>query len=232
MNTICLSENANNLLKEYLRNKKYELIEIRKTDAVYDAISSHCDIYMCKIWNELVVAPVQLSLIRGELLGCGARFFKGADHVGFHYPANSRYNAAHVGRHLIHNTHHTDPAILNIARELGMKPIHVRQGYTKCNLVVVDDNSVITSDMGIAAVLENNGVDVLTISPGHVKLNGMPYGFLGGASGKVDYEILFNGNLEDHPDFLRITEFIRQRGLRVAWLGEYPLEDIGSIVQL
>ncbi|HWQ80326.1 MAG TPA: hypothetical protein VN381_15975 [Anaerovoracaceae bacterium] len=232
MNTICLSENANNILKERLRIKKYELIEVKKTDAVYESISAHCDIYLCKIYNELVVAPVQAPLIRDELLRCGISYYQGVDRVGYRYPANIRYNAAQVGRHLIHDTSHTDPAILNIARELGMKLIHVKQGYSKCNLVVVDDNSVITSDLGLAAAMEKNGIDILLISPGHVDLPGLPYGFLGGASGKVDYEIIFNGNLSAHPDFEEIEKFIRQRDLRVTWFEEYPLEDIGSIIQL
>ncbi|HVI41463.1 MAG TPA: hypothetical protein VM577_12485, partial [Anaerovoracaceae bacterium] len=74
MNTICLSENANMILKKTLRNKGYELIEIRKTDAVYDAISSHGDIYLCKICDELVVSPVQFPLIREELLRCKANY--------------------------------------------------------------------------------------------------------------------------------------------------------------
>lgn len=232
MDTICLSENANTILKSHLKSKRYGLVEIRKTDAVYDAISDHCDIYLCKIGNELVVAPVQLPLIRKELLGCGVRIYQGADRVGFRYPANIRYNAAQVGHNLIHNTNHTDPAILNIARELGLKLIHVRQGYTKCNLVIVDDHSVITSDMGLAAALAKHGIDILPVSQGHVKLRGMPYGFLGGASGRVGYEVIFNGNLSAHPDFEKIESFIRDRGLRATWFEEYPLEDIGSIIQL
>lgn len=231
MNTICLSENANEILKNRLRQQKYELIEIKKTDAVYDSISSHCDIYLCKVGNELVVAPVQLSLIRDDLLRRGIRFFEGADRVGYNYPANIRYNAAQVGRNLIHDTAHTDPAILNIARELGMHIIHVKQGYTKCNLVVVDDNSVITSDLGLVAALERNNIDVLVISPGYIRLEGVSYGFLGGCTGRVDFEVIFNGDLSAHPDFENIVNFIRKKDLRPVWFEEYPLEDIGSIIQ-
>lgn len=232
MNTIALSENANNSLKEYLKSKRYELIEVKKTEAVYEAVSAHSDIYLCKIYGELVVAPVQVPLMREDLLRCGVSYYEGVDRVGYKYPANIRYNAAQVGRHLIHDTRYTDPAILNIARELGMKLVRVKQGYTKCNLVVVDDNSVITSDPGLAAAMEKQGIEVLMIAQGHVGLPGLPYGFLGGASGKVDYEIIFNGNLSAHPDFESIRKFIRQRGLRVTWFEDYPLEDIGSIIQL
>lgn len=232
MNTVALSENAGGRLKEYLKSKGFELVEVKKTEAVYDAVSAHCDIYLCKICGELVVAPVQVPLIRDELKRCGISYHQGAGDIGYRYPENIRYNAAQVGRHLIHDTRHTDSVILNIAREHGIKPIRVKQGYTKCNLVVVDDNSVITSDRGLAAAMEKHGIDVLLITQGHVGLPGFPYGFLGGASGKVGCEVIFNGNLSAHPDFESIREFIRQRGQGVVWFEEYPLEDIGSVIQL
>ena len=232
MKTICLSESANRLLKENLRKKGFELIEIEKTDAVYDAISSHGDIYLCKIRHELVVALEQLPLIRDELLRRNVCFAAGTGYLGNTYPLNVKYNAAQVGGYLIHNTHHTDPVILSRAEASGLQLIHVKQGYTKCSLVIVDDHSVITADMGLAAELKDHGIDVLVISRGHVNLSGFSYGFLGGASGRVDDEIIFNGDLSAHPDHKKIDSFIRQKGLTVTYFKSYPLEDIGSIIQL
>ncbi len=232
MSTVFLSENTNTILKKALRDQGYELIEIRRTATVYDSISSHADIYLCKINDELVVAPVQLPMILEGLLKNGVKFTAGASEPGFRYPLNVKYNAAQIGSVLIHNRSCTDPVILEKARRFGMDLIHVKQGYTKCSLVIVDDSSVITSDGGIASALERNGFDVLVISPGHVALPGFPYGFLGGATGKIGNQIVFNGDLSAHPDFLRIKEFIERRGLRVTWFTEYPLEDIGSLIQL
>lgn len=232
MNTVCLSENTNRMLKEYLRRSGCGLIEVRRTDAVYDAIASHGDIYLCKICDELIVSPEQLPLIREELLHSRVRFAPGTSALGFHYPYNVRYNAAQLGGYLIHNTKHTDPVILSRAKELKLEPIHVKQGYTKCNLVIVDENSVITSDEGLAADLGKRGIDVLPVAQGYVRLTGFPYGFLGGASGRVDDEIIFNGNLAAHPDFEKIRDFIRQKGLLPVWFEEYPLEDIGTMIQL
>ncbi|HHU17320.1 MAG TPA: hypothetical protein GXZ70_03740 [Clostridiales bacterium] len=93
-------------------------------------------------------------------------------------------------------------------------------------------NSAITSDNGIAAALKSHSIDTLTISTANVRLKGFPYGFLGGASGRIDDKIIFNGNLSAHPDYLRIKDFIEERGLRVVFFEEYPLEDIGSIIQI
>lgn len=232
MKTICLSENANRILKDALLDKGHELIEIAGTDKVYDAIASHGDIYLCKIGFELVVAPVQLPFIQEKLLKNGISFVPGAEDPGSKYPENVRYNAAQIGSRLIHNIKHTDPNLVLAAEERGLELIDVKQGYTKCNLVVVDEDSAITSDMGLAAALKKRGLDILTISQEHVRLKGFSYGFLGGASGRVGDEIVFNGNLSAHPDFEAIKEFIHKRRLRAVWFEEYPLEDIGSIIEV
>lgn len=232
MSTVCLSEKTNSILKDALRSKGYEIIEIVGTDKVYDSISSHSDIYLCKICDQLVVAPVQLPFIREKLMENGTNYVSGEKDPGLKYPENVKYNAAQMGGRLIHNMNHTDSAVLLAAKEHGLELTDVKQGYTKCNLVVVDGNSAITSDMGLAAALKNNGLDVLVISQGHVKLEGFPYGFLGGTSGRVGDEIVFNGDLSVHPDFQAIRDFIQTKGLRALWFEEYPLEDIGSIIYL
>ncbi len=232
MNIVCLSENTNEVLKDYLRSRGFETIEVRRTDAVYDAVASHADIYLCKIRNELIVSPEQYPLIRGDLLRCRIKHSIGASRLGRQYPANVKYNAAQVGGYLIHHLNHTDSIILSNSEEAGLEPVHVKQGYTKCNLVVVCENAVITADEGMASILERYEIDVLLISQGHTALTGFPYGFLGGASGRIGSEIIFNGNLSAHPDFKRITEFIRIRGLQAVWFEDYPLEDVGSIIHI
>lgn len=232
MNTVCLSEKTNMILKDYLRIRGYEIIEVGKTEAVYDAVSRHADIYLCKIGDELIVSPEQYPLIREDLARCRVPYSVGACPLGRRYPASIKYNAAQLGGYLIHLTSCTDSMILDKAKKAGLKPIHVKQGYTKCNLVIVDENSCITSDKGMAAVLSDYGIDILLITQGHVKLPGFPYGFLGGASGRVGSEILFNGDLSAHPDFKIIKDFIEKRGLKAVWFKDYPLEDVGSMIHI
>ena len=109
--------------------------------------------------------------------------------------------------------------------------IGCRQGYTKCSTVVVDSRSLITADQGIAAACSKaEDLDVLLVQEGHVALEGYDTGFIGGASGRVGDEIIFNGDLSAHPDFQKIKDFIEERGLECKWLPEYPLTDIGTIM--
>lgn len=209
MKTIYLSETAHPLLQEYLAAEGYTLHIIEKSEITYDPVCSHPDIFMCS-------------------MGPGKQVFFGCpEKIGPKYPGNIIYNAACTGKYFIHNLKHTDPALLEAVKDL--EKVHVSQGYTKCNTLIVDENSIITSDGGIYNSCYSK-LDVLLISPGHISLENFPYGFIGGASGRIGDTIIFNGNLEDHPDCKAITEFIRSRGLDIKYFKEYPLKDIGSII--
>lgn len=211
MSIIYISENANKLLKEYLIETGHVLKEVKKTTEVYEWVADHPDIYMCKIGDQLISSE-------GDL--------------GYNYPENIKYNAACVGDYFIHNTKYTAPKLLQAAQEKKMTIVPVNQGYTKCNIVVVNERSIITSDEGIAEALKPYDLDVLLISKGHIKLAGFPYGFLGGTSGRVGDTMVFHGDLSEHPDYIEISNFIFDRGLRLQYFDQFELEDIGSMIEV
>ena len=210
-----LAESAGAPLRDYLISKGREIVTIRSHNVVDEGISDHPDIFLCKmgISDE---APV---------------FFAEKESLGRDYPEDVSFNAACTGRYFIHNLAFTDRDLLSAAEGSGMTLINVRQGYTKCSVVIVDENSIITYDDGIVkACSAFHDLSVLKISPGFVRLDGFDTGFIGGASGRVDDEVIFNGDLFRHPDFERIVYFIESRGLKCRWFSEYPLTDIGSIL--
>lgn len=212
MSTIYLSETANTLLQNHLKKCGHKIRIIEKSDITYDPVSSHPDIYMCSLGPGMPV------------------FFGCPEKIGNKYPDNIIYNAACTGKYFIHNLKYSDPELLGFVKKSGnVITIHVPQGYTKCNTLTVDENSIITSDAGICKACSGI-LDTLLITPGHIKLENFPYGFIGGASGRVGDTIIFNGDLEAHPDHLKIIDFISTRGLDIKYFKEYPLEDIGSII--
>lgn len=227
---IYLSEDSHRIVKTYLINQGHRLCEIRKCGVVYDAIASHADIFLCKIGQELMVAKEQYPMIKEALSRESMPFTLCRDSLGSRYPDNIKYNAVQLGSYFIHNTAFTASDLMKKVEQTGLKVIPVKQGYTKCSLVVVDEQSVITSDEGLARSLEKNKIDTLLISHGHVELPGFPYGFLGGASGRVGNEIIFHGDLSRHPDFERIKIFIEKRSLSVTYFKDFPLKDIGSVI--
>ena len=185
------------------------IIEI--SDVTYKPVSSHPDIYMCS-------------------MGPGKPVFFGCpEKIGSKYPGNIIYNAACTGKYFIHNTKHTNPELLKQIPET-VEIISVPQGYTKCNTLIVDENSIITSDFGIHKLCYDK-LNVLLIEKGHIKLQGFGYGFIGGASGRIGDTIIFNGDVSQHPDYEKIAAFIEDRDLKIKYFTEYPLEDIGSIIE-
>ena len=175
------------------------------------AIACHPDIYMCHLGQ---------SLFAGD-----------QSKLAYDYPGHAIYNGCSTGKYFIHNLKITDSSLLEEVESQGQIPVHVAQGYAKCSCIVVDENSIITADMGIAKAATSAGLDVLVIKPGQVALDGYPYGFIGGASGKLGNTIIFNGDLSAHSDYLAIKDFIESRGLEIKYFEEYPLTDIGSIIE-
>lgn len=210
MSMIYVSQTANSILIDHLQRAGHQIHLIAPTNRTYDPVSAHPDIYLCGMGPG------------------GPVFFGDPAKIGPRYPQNIVYNAACTGAFFIHNLNYTDPKLL--AQAESMEKIHVRQGYAKCNIVIVDETSIITADRGIYKACSGK-LDVLLVDPGHVALQGFPYGFLGGASGRVEDEIIFNGNLKSHPDYEKIRSFIESRGLKVKYFSQYALEDIGSIIQ-
>lgn len=215
MNKIYISKNANKILIDYLKEKGFFIESVSTSGVVPKALSCHPDIFLCKmgIYSD---SPI---------------FIAEKDAIGMHYPKDIAFNAACTGKYFIHNLSFTNENLLLAAKQMGMKLINVRQGYSKCSIVVVDENSIITYDEGIVkACSRYPNLDVLLISPGFVKLNGYDTGFIGGTSGHINNEIIFHGNLSAHPDFEKIVHFIEKRNLKCKWFPQFELTDIGSII--
>lgn len=145
------------------------------------------------------------------------------------YPRDCGLCAAVSGKSIICRQRSADPTLLSLAQEKGYSVVNVPQGYAKCSCAVLPDGAVITSDAGIAKALRNTGADVLLISPGHVRLPGYDYGFIGGASGVSGNTLYFCGRLEDHPDHGLIMDFAGKHSTQTVSLSGTPLFDVGSL---
>jgi hypothetical protein len=217
MNKIYVSNGAHPLFHKHLEKLGYQMITVLESPSLNSGIASHPDIFMCKMGSN-----PESEIFFGDIL-------KPQDP----YPQDIIYNAVCTGKYFIHHLKASDEALLQRAKEMGMILIDVRQGYTKCNTVVVDSNSLITSDKGIHnALSQYTDLKCILVQPGHVKLTGYSTGFIGGASGRVGDHMIFHGNLKNHPNFTDMKRFIESRGLKVFWFEEFPLTDIGSIIEL
>jgi hypothetical protein len=194
----------------------YQITTIVDNPNLNYGIASHPDLFMCKMGSQ-PESPV---------------FFGNPELPKDPYPYDIIYNAVCTGKYFIHNLAASDKSLLQRAEQMGMALVDVRQGYTKCNTVVVDENSLITSDRGIYNTLvRSRDIDCLLVQPGYISLPGFSTGFIGGASGRVGRQIVFHGNLKLHPDYTQIKQFIGAKGLETIWFESFPLTDIGSVIE-
>ena len=205
--------------------KSYDL------EFLYKPVNTHPDMQIHFVSKRIaVVAPSAYEYYR-EMLPEGIILYTGAKDPDGTYPGDCAYNVAKVGKKVIGNLTYTDVVIKKLYTEFGFEFINVRQGYTKCNLCVVDENSVITEDEGLYKILTENGIDVLKIPSGEVLRKNFDYGFIGGASGFIEHKKLaFCGNISKCSYFKDLQYFIESRKVDIICLSQTKLKDFGSIL--
>ena len=203
---------------------------LEPSDKAYPSISSHPDIFFfCKderhcdsvicAKNVDIYLPPEIEVIKGE------------KEVGKKYPDTVPYNAVGVGNTLIHNMLYTDLSIKKLYGKISTKSaqLSVNQGYTRCNLLALDEHNYITSDMGIKRVLEANGCDVFYVDPHQIVLPGQDYGFFPGCCGLVDDTVVVCGALKHLKECKELRKFIRRNRMKIIELYDGELVDVGSI---
>ena len=155
----------------------------------------------------------------------------GNNDVGNKYPETVPYNAVGVGNLLIHNLLYTDLSIRNLYGKISTKSVqlNVNQGYTRCNLLALDERNFITSDFGIKKVLEENCRNVFYVDPHQIALPGHDYGFFPGCCGLVDDCVVVCGSLKHLKECKELKKFIRRNNMKIIELYDGDLIDVGSI---
>lgn len=205
-----------------------DLMEIETQSITYDAISGHPDIFFTPVENQLVVAPNLPKKYLRELENRDINFVLGEKPVGAKYPETAAYNAVTSSGRLIHHAGFTDRSILKLC--LQKDRIHVNQGYTRCNLLLVDDKIAITSDRGIFQKLENEPDEILYVDPSGIVLPGFDHGFFGGCCGILDKKLFILGSLQHYAEGEKAREFVEKQGMKIVELVDGPLYDGGGIL--
>lgn len=204
-----------------------QLMELSTSGITYETISGHPDIFFHQASEFLVVAPNLPEPYSHLLDDAGIQYLTGKQPVGEKYPGTSIYNAVSTATLLIHNHRNTDPVVAALMKSADH--IHVEQGYTRCNLLALDDGHFITSDRGIDKVLRALGKDSLYTDPSNIILPGARNGFFGGCCGVLNDYVCIIGSLSHSSNGSDIADFIVNNGYRIIELYDGPLFDGGGI---
>lgn len=216
---------------------------INPTSVTYNSISSHPDIFFFQKDDALIYAPNAPKRIIKELKKRKIKLIEGKKEVGKKYPETVPYNAVGIGNLLIHNLKHTDETILSSYEN----HINVNQGYTRCNLLALNENAFITSDVGIFnAVNSQQSTDnslypheshvetyvrtsVLYIDPKQIKLEGQKNGFFPGCCGVWKNNLIVCGSTKNLKEKAELDKFLKDNNFNLIELYDGDLIDVGSI---
>ncbi|MBF7096528.1 DUF6873 family GME fold protein [Alkalibacter mobilis] len=223
-----ISSTARSILKSYAD----KLIDVYSDCRLYDAVSSHPDMQLCPINEKCVVVDPEISKITIKELGdAGVNIIRGGSTLESKYPWDIPYNAGICGRYYFHNVKYTDSKLKNILDEAGQITVDVPQGYSKCSLVPLGEEGIITSDVPIFKKALEYGMKSMLVNPREVFLKGMNHGLIGGATGVLQSKkiVFFNGDPMHHSQGNEMIEFITDCGYDHVSLNNGCLNDIGSI---
>lgn len=217
--------------KNHLISIGYNLLICTPSNLLYEAVCGHPDMLMHISGNNIVVHKNMNSEFIHNLILQNYKVYKSTSTLKINYPYDICLNSLSIGNLLVHSIKYTDDKILSLSKY--KKLINVNQGYTKCSTCIVNDHAIITSDVSIAKALSIEKIDVLLIPPGDILLPGLNYGFIGGASGLIEDNVLaFYGHLDHYLYGTEVLKFLNKHMVEPVFLRNGKLIDRGSILKI
>ncbi|MBE6614288.1 MAG: hypothetical protein E7631_03185 [Ruminococcaceae bacterium] len=194
-------------------------------------VASHADMLLFSIGDTLVVHRSYYSLASCEIdtiLCC----------TGFHlvltdcprgsgYPLDVALNALLCGRYLFGRLDVLAPEIPPLAKENGITPVHIRQGYAGCSGLTAG-NVILTADPSLTKAALTCGINVIPVPDKNILLPGYDHGFFGGCGGVCGDEILLCGT-PNPAEYAAPIHSLALLGKSILPLSDAPLLDCGGI---
>ncbi len=192
------------------------------SDCVSDTISTHSDILYLKTEDKHVIIShcqkANLSILE-----------KAGYSVDINHDLKPGYKTESYLNFIINKEYAISNPKTALNLNLSQKRINVKQGYTKCSVLCVNESAYITADNGIHKILLDNNLDCLLLENTHINLTGYEYGFIGGASAKIsEREILFFGDIPNMEEKKKVVEFLNKYSVKAIFIENKMLNDIGS----
>lgn len=210
-------------------------IIVPKTSNVYDAIDGHPDIQLNILKNnsshKIIIHKDICSDFIENLNKNHIEYIVSKNSLSHTYPGDIILNAVILDNYFIHTLKYTDQNLLK--SQEGKTLINIPQGYSKCSVLPVRENALITSDKGIVNSLKDYGFDILLIPPSDILLPSLNYGFIGGTGGMISQDrMAFFGELEHYRYGEEVKSFLYKYDVEPVPLRKGKLIDRGSLLIL
>ena len=210
-------------------------ILIPKCNEVYEAINGHPDIQLNILKNKSltqIIVQKNISQSLKEVFKINnIKYIVSKKSLSNTYPADIILNSLILENYFIHNLKYSDEELLK--SQNSKVHINVPQGYTKCSVLPVRDNALITSDKGIFESLKDYDFDILLLPPRDILLPSLNYGFIGGVGGMISNDkMAFFGDLDSYKWGNEIKKFLFKYDVSPVSLRKGKLIDRGSLLIL
>ena len=232
--TIIVGEKYSEL--EYpLKQLGIETILVPDNPYVDSRLSGHADLSVLHLGgNKMLLAPYLYGSEFAKKLSDRGVSLSFADiEQKEKYPDDAQLNIAIAGRTAFigRKTIQSETAEFLIKEEYRIIPVN--QGYSKCSMCIVDENSVISSDEGICDAARSIGMSAHKIKAGGIELTGFDYGFIGGSCCLISRsELAFTGCIDNLNNHEKIKDFAESRGKSLIFLTNKPVFDVGSLIPI
>lgn len=222
---LIISHKSKKEFTDFLDFKKIKYLKTIDNPNLDKRISDHPDLSIFKLDDKnLIVDKNVYDYYKKNLKNINV--IRGDEVLG-KYPYDALYNIVKFKNFYIHNDF-TEKHIKLFFQEKNIKHLFVKQGYTRCSMLVFNEN-LMTSDMGIFKKLKNI-LPITLLKEEKIPLDGFDKGFLGGCFGKIDEKtLLFNGNIERLNSYDIIKNIVDKEKLNLLY-PDTNLLDTGSLI--
>jgi hypothetical protein len=210
-------------------------ILVPKCNDVYGAINGHPDIQLNILKNKshdkIIIQKNISENFKKVLETNNIKYIASKETLSNKYPNDIILNSLTLDNYFIHNLKYSDENLLK--SQIKKIHINVSQGYTKCSILPVRENALITSDKGIFNALKNYNFDILLLPPGDILLPSLNYGFIGGVGGMISSsKMAFFGDLDSYNWGNEVKKFLYKYDVSPIPLRRGKLIDRGSLLTL
>ena len=219
------------IAKEISKNININVASLPSYDKLDSPVSTHADMLVCVIDDSVFVYEDYYNNNEETFscLGKNYKIVKVRKECKKKYPNDISLNVLVIKKKIFARLDSVADEIIDYAKENGYKLINVSQGYSACSTLVVNTNSAITGDKGIYEALLNEGVNALLVKNDTIKLPGYSCGFIGGAGFVFKNKAMFFGEIENHPDFLEIRDFLKNENVDCISILKGDVYDFGGV---
>lgn len=227
VNTVLIDNRVSGRCIEALSALGYAVIRLPSFWGLPAPVSGHPDLLCARLDDgSLLITEEYYLAERSFFDGLGIAITRTEEKLRPVYPRDVLFDALTAGGRVYGKEGCVSRLLLRGCREF----VPVRQGYARCSAAMLSEECAVTADHGLASALSARGIEVLTVRPGHILLDGYDTGFIGGAGGRLGKGLyVFFGDLSGHPDGEAIRAFAAEHKINAVSLSDEPLRDYGGI---